>query len=338
MGSTRLRTPLLALCAVSAVIAAGCGGDDGSTGGTGASTGAAASERTNLRVGIVGLATDAPLYIAIKKGWFKDAGLTVSSQIVGSGSASLAAVVGGANQIATGNLLSVIQAAEKGLDLQAIAPANEAAASADDAEHATSAVMVAADSPIREPKDLEGKTIAVNAVKSLGDLTILTSLENKGVDVSGIKFLELPFPDMLTALDAGRVDAIWEVEPFVTAAKAQGGRVIDVNFEGTAPRLPLGVYYSTKKFIDANPTTVEAFGKVMRRANRYANEHPDEVRKSVLTFTHVPPAAAKAMALTVNSQAFSQKNIDLIGELMEKRGLVKTVPDLNQIFGPVIGG
>jgi hypothetical protein len=42
------------------------------------------------------------------------------------------------------------------------------------------------------------------------------------------------------------------------------------------------------------------------------------------------------MALTIDSQSFSQDNIDLIGRLMLKHRLVEQLPDLNQIFGPII--
>jgi NitT/TauT family transport system substrate-binding protein len=337
VGISKLRVTVLALMTIVALAAAGCGDGNDSSSSTSGSGYGSKDETTTLKVGIVGLTADAPLYIANQKGWFKEAGLTIKPQVVGSGAASLAAVVGGANEIGTGNLLSVVQASARGLALQAIAPANEAAVDASDTAHATSAIIVSKDSPVRSPADLAGKTIAVNAVKSLGDLTILESLEKKGVDVSSVKFTELGFPDMLTALDSHRVDAIWEVEPFVTAAKAQGARVIDVNFEGTASRLPLGTYYATKKFINDNPETVRTFASVIKRANQYANDHPDEVRRSVLTFTKIPPAAAKAMALPINAQSFSQKNIDLLGRLMLKHRLVEKLPDLNEIFAPVIG-
>jgi NitT/TauT family transport system substrate-binding protein len=337
MGMTGLRVSVLALASAAAIAIAGCGSSSSDSGtSSGGSSGSSSGKLTTMKVGIVGLTADAPLYIANEKGWFKEAGLDVQPTTVGSGAASLAAAVGGSNQIGTGNLLSLVQAVAKGLQLQAIAPANEAAVSASDRAHATSAIMVPADSPIKTPADLAGKTIAVNAVKSLGDLTILESLQKKGVDVSGIKFTELGFPDMLTALDSHRVDAIWEVEPFVTAAKAQHARVIDWNFEGTASRLPLGVYYATTKWIGDNKAAAASFSKVIKRANAYANAHPDEVRRVVPTFTKIPAAAAKTMALTVDSQSFSQANIDLIGRLMVKHKLVDELPDLNQIFGPVI--
>jgi NitT/TauT family transport system substrate-binding protein len=342
----KLRVGAVALALVAALVVAGCGSSSSdssaSSGDTAASGGGSSSggapETTSLTVGIVGLAADAPIYIANEKGWFRDAGIEVRPQVVGSGAASLAAVVGNANQIGTGNLLSLVQADARGLDIRAIAPANEAAESASDAAHATSAVIVPRDSPIATVQDLAGKTIAVNAVKSLGDLTILQSLQRKGVDTSGIRFVELGFPDMLTALDSGRVDAIWEVEPFVTAARAEGGRVVDVNFEGTAPRFPLGLYYATERFIADNPNTIRAFSDVIRRANQYADDNPDEVRRSVLTFTRIPPEAARTMALTINAQDFTQANIDLLGQLMLRQRLVDRLPDMTRVFGPIIGG
>ena len=60
------------------------------------------------------------------------------------------------------------------------------------------------DGPIKSGKDLEGKTIAVNTLKNICEVTIKASLEKEGVDVDKLKFTEVPFPDMLAALENGR--------------------------------------------------------------------------------------------------------------------------------------
>ena len=76
-------------------------------------------------------------------------------------------------------------------------------------------------SDIKEPKDLEGKTIAANTLNNICEVTINATLEEKGVDVSKLKYTEIPFPEMVGALEKGRVDAACVVEPFVSPGQGR---------------------------------------------------------------------------------------------------------------------
>ena len=49
-------------------------------------------------------------------------------------------------------------------------------------------LTVKAGGPIHSPKDLEGKTVAVNALKNMNELAVRTVLMRQGVDVSKIRF------------------------------------------------------------------------------------------------------------------------------------------------------
>ena len=79
-------------------------------------------------------------------------------------------------------------------------------------------ILVKGSSSIRTPADLAGKTIAVNALKGVGEVMIKAALKKVGVDPNSVKLLALPFPAMRSALNNGQVDAIWAPEPFVTQA------------------------------------------------------------------------------------------------------------------------
>src|SRR5665647_3422163 len=66
-------------------------------------------------------------------------------------------VVAGSYDFAFGNYVSVMVAKDKGLDLKYVANGDSSAGSPD-----FGAVVVPADSPIKTPADLAGKTVAVN--------------------------------------------------------------------------------------------------------------------------------------------------------------------------------
>ena len=77
-------------------------------------------------------------------------------------------------------------------------------------------VVTRADSGIETWADLEGKTTAVNALKTLGDLTIMHLAEEDGADPQALNFSEIGFPDMPAQLERGNTDAVWIPEPFLS--------------------------------------------------------------------------------------------------------------------------
>ena len=125
-------------------------------------------------------------------------------------------------------------------------------------EEAWADLLVLKDGPIKEPKDLEGKTIAVNTLKNICEVTIRKSLSDMGVDDTTLKFTEVPFPDMNAALEAERVDGACVVEPFVSQGKAGKAKGIDPFYVNTAPDLTVATYFTSKQYAEENPEVVDA--------------------------------------------------------------------------------
>jgi len=96
---------------VCAVVVAACGDDD-SGGGEG--------EPATLRVGVIPIADVAPLYLGMKKGFFKQEQLTIKPQLAEGGAAITPAVLSGDFQIGFSNTLSLLIAASKDLPVEII--------------------------------------------------------------------------------------------------------------------------------------------------------------------------------------------------------------------------
>ncbi len=61
-------------------------------------------------------------------------------------------------------------------------------------------------------------------------------LQRNGVDPSSVQFLEIPFPQMADALFQNRLDAVWNVEPFLTFMVRSGNaRVIAYPYQENVP-------------------------------------------------------------------------------------------------------
>jgi NitT/TauT family transport system substrate-binding protein len=320
-GAQRVAALAAALACVAGIAA--CGGDDDSGGGGGG------GEPTTLKVGVIPIADVAPLYLGIDKGFFKEQKLTIKPQLAEGGAAITPAVVSGDFQIGFSNTISLLIAASQNLPVQIISQGVLAGKTEKDA---WADLMVLKDGPIKDPKDLEGRTIAVNTLKNICEVTIKASLEKEGVAVDKLKFTEVPFPDMNAALEAGRVDAACEVEPFVSQGKAGKARGIDPFYVRTAPDLTVATYFTSTKYAEENPDVVDRFVEAMSKSLTYAGSHPDEVRKVLLDYTEIPPEAAEQIKLPVWRTDLNEPTIEKLSELSEKYGLIDKQPDLDKLI------
>src|ERR671916_3066916 len=269
-----LRVAALLLALAFAVGMAACGDDDDGDGGGGGDGGA-----TTLRVGVIPIADVAPLYLGMKKGFFEEEQLTLKPQLAEGGAAITPAVVSGDFQIGFSNTISLLIAASQDLPVEII---SQGVLGGKSEEEAWADLLVLKDGPIKEPKDLEGKTIAVNTLKNICEVTIRASLADMGVDDSTLKFTEVPFPDMNAALEAERVDGACVVEPFVSQGKAGKARGVDPFYVNTAPDLSVATYFTSRQYAEQNKEVVDRFVAAINKSLDYAQAHPDETR-AVLT-------------------------------------------------------
>jgi NitT/TauT family transport system substrate-binding protein len=319
---TGLRVAALLVALACAVGATACGDDDGGGGG-------GEGEPATLKVGVIPIADVAPLYLGMEKGFFEEQQLTIKPQLAEGGAAITPAVVSGDFQIGFSNTISLLIAASQDLPVQIISQGVLAGTSE---EEAWADLLVLKDGPIKGPKDLEGKTIAVNTLKNICEVTIKASLEKEGVAVDTLEFTEVPFPDMNAALEAGRVDAACVVEPFVSQGKAGKARGIDPFYVRTAPDLTVATYFTSTQYAEENSDVVDRFVQAMNKSLTYAQSHPDEVRKVLLDYTEIPPEAAEQIKLPVWRPDLNEPTIERLSELSLKYGLIEEQPDLGELI------
>jgi NitT/TauT family transport system substrate-binding protein len=316
----RVAALVLVLAAVG-LAACGDDDDDGNGGGGG--------EAATLNVGVIPIADVAPLYLGMEKGFFEEQQLTIKPQLAEGGAAITPAVVSGDFQIGFSNTISLLIAASQNLPVQIISQGVLGGTSEEDA---WADLLVLKDGPVKDPKDLEGRTIAVNTLKNICEVTIKASLEPEGVDVDKLKFTEVPFPDMNAALEAGRVDGACVVEPFMSQGKAGKARGIDPFYVRTAPDLTVATYFTSTEYAEKNADVVDRFVEAMNKSLTYAQSHPDEVRKVLLDYTEIPPEAAETIKLPVWRTDLNEPTIEKLSELSVKYGLIEEQPDLGELI------
>lgn len=309
----RRQAALLALLALAVV---GCGDDDG-----GGADGGAASIRVSDTAGV----PSAFLEYGVREGFFRKRDLDVEVQPSQGGATVVPAVVSGDVDIGGSNLVSVLLAQDKDIPVKIVAPGTFV-----DADRDFAAIVVAKDSEIRAPADLEGKTLAVNTLKNVAEVTARASLEKKGVDTSKIELTEVDFPDMTAAVEQGRVDAAFAIEPFVTQATAGGNRIVDRPYVGTRPGLQIGCYFASERYLAENEDVVRRFREGVGETAEAIAADPDSFREFLPEASEIPPPAAQEAVLPAWKASSDPASLELTAELMQRYGVTSGKPDTSE--------
>jgi NitT/TauT family transport system substrate-binding protein len=305
-----------ALIIVAALLVTACGGPQPAK---------EAAGKDKVNAGVIAIVDTAPIHLGKAKGFFAEQGIDLTITPVAGGAASISGAVSGQFQFAFANTTSLLTARQQGLDVKVVA---NGVSSTGEQGKDFSAVLVKPDSPIRTAKDLAGKKISVNQLKNIGDTTVRASVRNAGGDPNGVEFVELPFPDAPAALQSGRVDAIWVVEPFVSQALSQGARAVAWNFADAAPDLTVAMYFTTPR---TDPDLTRRFTAAMRKSLEYADSHPDEVREILKTYTKISPEVIAKINLPKWPVEVNRKSVQTIADLALADGVLKDRIDVSSL-------
>jgi NitT/TauT family transport system substrate-binding protein len=250
---------------------------------------AQAQKLSTLRVGSTAGDSYAEPFYADERGFFKSAGLDVDVNVFPTGAAVTFALAGNAIDVGITNPISLANAVEHGLPFQFFA----SAATYNPLEVA---LLVAADSPIKEAKDLNGKTVATTALKDTNSLHIVAWVDANGGDSKSIKLVEVPFSAMAAAVRRGTVAAAPIAEPALTTAiKAGGLRILSHPMDVYGKHFMVGGYFARADVIAANLSLLRRFRDAVYATGAWANSHPDETAVILAKYSKMDPETVRSM-------------------------------------------
>jgi ABC-type nitrate/sulfonate/bicarbonate transport system substrate-binding protein len=310
------------LGSITVLVLAACGSSAGA--GDGGDGGGGDAGPSQLTVGYFPLVHTATAVQAQEAGHFEAADLDVELQQTAGGAQAIPSLVAGELDITYGNYTSALLAAQQGLPVRIIA-GNDVGAD----DHA---LMVAPDAPYQRPEDLSGARIAVVNLSNIGTIAINAVLEDAGVDISTIQYVELPFPDMAAALSAGDVDAIWQVEPFQASALASGARVLFKMFEGPVEGMPVAGWLTTEQYAQENPEVIEAFRTALDASIKDLDGNRERLVELVPTYTQVPAQVVEQVALPDFDSTVDDAQLQKMADLMLKYEVIDEEFDVSSII------
>lgn len=293
---------------------AACGGSSDASGD---------KDPMTVELGYFPLVHTATVVHAQETGLFEDEGLNVELMQTSGGAQALPSLMAGEYDITFLNYTSAILGAHQGMSLRIIA--------GNDIGTSDHGIMVNEDSPLKEPADLEGKTIAVNNLQNIGTVAANAVLDGAGVDLSSVDYVELPLPDMQAALDRGDVDAIWQVEPFLASSQAAGDRILFELFSGPADDMPVAGWLTTQQFAEENPEAVAAFQRALEASVEDLQGNRERLVELVPTYTDVPADVVEEVEMPAWEAAPDTDQLQKISDLMTQYDLIDDEFDVEPI-------
>lgn len=206
-----------ALLAVGFLLAAtGCGAS-----GDGAGSSA---EETNgkLRIGLIGLMSDAPIAIAMERGYFEEFGVQLEIEKFKSGGDMVAPMASGDLDVGGGAFSAgMVNAVQTGNPMVIVADKG----SFPTPELGSQQFVVRTDleAEIKEFSDLKGRKIGVGtAIGTAPYSGVVQALLDAGLSDPQGQISSMASSDMVVALDQSAVDAAWLSEPNATLAIEKG--------------------------------------------------------------------------------------------------------------------
>jgi NitT/TauT family transport system substrate-binding protein len=248
-----------------------------------------------------------PLY-AKDMGFFDRAGIPADVQAFANGAGVTAALGGNALDAGITNGISLANAVEHGLPFQFFAAAGTY-------NREEVALVVAADSPYHEAKDLNGKTLGTSAVKDANSLHMVAWIDKNGGDSSTVQLVEVPFSAMAATVKRGTVAAAPIAEPALTLAKAQGLRVIGHPMDVYGEHFMVGGWFARTDYIAANLPLMRKLTGVIYQTAQWANTHPEESAAILAKYSKIDLDLVRKMNRspygTVLTPAMLQPYLDL---------------------------
>jgi NitT/TauT family transport system substrate-binding protein len=287
----------------------------------GSSSAASPTVSATLTVSALPGVADAPLYIGIRDGLFKAAGLTIKLRPFPNAKAAIDHLRNGSTDIAFGDYADAFHANEQ-------KPSPNLAIVADGYDCGPSVIQVLTlpHSPVTSPQDLAGKRIGtpepqgIPASKSQPysqeTLAAWSALGNDNVSPAGITWVPMPAVNLASALKTGQVDAILATEPTITNAETQYGvvPVLDACSGATAD-MPLDGYFTTHGFAKQHSAVLAAFRSTLAKAQADAGISAP-VQSALEHYAGMDAQTASLVTSGVYPTTLAPGNIQRVANLM----------------------
>ncbi|UCC69142.1 MAG: aliphatic sulfonate ABC transporter substrate-binding protein [Armatimonadota bacterium] len=271
----------------------------------------------------------APQIIALKQGYFADAGLAIDAKAVQAGIQAAEALTSGSADVAVMGDAPGIIAAASGMPVKIVA-----AYGGGENMHR---IVAAPKSGIRSAADLKGKRVGIQ----MGSSThggLLLFLEKNGLSADDLKLIPLNPSDMPEAMLTNQIDAGVGSEPWPSNIEER----VEGSYEvATLSRLgnnyPL-VMLVTERYAQEHPEAVLATLRATKKAVDFMHRSPDEAAELIAQATGVPVARERRIMDTLEWEVVlddaTVNSLKQTADFLHSQSKISTLPDWDKVIDP----
>ncbi len=324
--------PVLAV----AVLAAGLSACSSSSSGSGTTTSAGGPELSNITVGVLTASDDVTVQIAQDQGFFRQEGLNVKIQVMGSTNDSSAGLLSHTLDFTTENYVGMFEQEKSipGLNLRVVADNAQASPN-------LYTLMVSKGSKIMSLAQLEGKKVAFPAKGfNFGSMALDLLMQPYHMSSGSFTTVVLPFSSAPQAVASGTVDAAFTTEPFITIMESStGARELVDMLSGPLAGFPVSCWATTAAFVQKYPKTVTAFQRAMVKAVRLAASNSQLVRQELPKLIKtMKPQIAGVITLPTFNTTLTLARMERVADVMERLHALPPGFDVKSMFYPPPAG
>ena len=252
----------------------------------------ACAQATKLRVGGVFADSYGEPFFAKAAGAFERAGFDLEVNNLVNAGAVAAAIGGGSLEMGTGDLISGVNAIIKGVPNLLVAGCGMYSSG-----DAGIILAVAKDSAVKQPRDLNGKTIGIPTLVGLTTAALRNWLPENGVDLSTVKLVEISQATTVPGLQRGVIDCGLLGEPFITPNK-DDIRDLGHPMDAVAKEFAQSVWYASKAWVEADRPRARRAVEAILETGRWSNTHRAETFAILVREAHLDGEKLKGMIRT----------------------------------------
>ena len=273
-----------------------------------------------VRTGYLTFTATLPFFVAQENGYFRDEGVRIVADAVGTSNLLVNALAAGAIDFVPALSAAPVFA------LEATSPGRVRIISASivDEAHPFDAILVRDTSAMRTLSDLRGARIGVFPGTTASNL-LAKFLVDRGVDTTAMAFVALPPSNQIAALAQGAIDALHAYEPVTTIAQLRAGMrpLFGSVYAAQLSPNPQGVAVLTSALIERDPDTARRVVRALDRALRFVQEQQDSARAILVARMQLDSVIVRQMAIPYMvphaeiDTAALQRYADLLHEIGE---------------------
>ncbi|MDF2458493.1 MAG: aliphatic sulfonate transporter substrate-binding protein [Nitrospira sp.] len=201
------------------------------------------------------------------------------------------------------------------------------------------ALVVQADSGLKQPSDFRGKIIATPQLGNTQDIACRAWLGNGGLKITqtggDASIIPTPNADQLALFKNRKLDAVWTVEPWVSRLERDAGGKVLVEQSHES----ITILVSSVKFLKTKRDLAAKFIRAHRELTDWIVSHPEEAKQMV----RQELAAETKADVSTDLIAQSWKRIVLKNDVSldeyqhfvanaQRAGFIRSIPDLSRLI------